>query len=87
MNVKNLRSTGLFDISDHPVLRLTEEIKRARATMMRECGPKAYLYYHRQIGIEHDESQFCICDPVVIAQSDYRPSVYFASEILHPVVH
>ena len=76
-----------FDVSEIPLFKLTAEIKRARATMMRECGPKAYLYYHRQIGIEHDESQFCICDPVVIAQSDYRPSVYFASEILHPVVH
>jgi hypothetical protein len=85
VDVKNLRSTGLFDISGHPILKLTEEIKRARSTMLRLHGPNAYVYYHRQIGVDHTESQSCICDPVVIGQNDHRPSVYFANEILNPV--
>jgi len=76
-----------FSASDIPLVRLTAEIKRARAKMLRECGPNAYLYYHRQDGTEHQESRSCICDPVVITQNDHRPSVYFANEILSPVMH
>ena len=87
MDVKNLKSTGLFDVSNHPILKLTEEIKRARATMLRQHGPHAYVYYHRQDGTEHEDSRSCICDPVVITQNDHRPSVYFAIEILNPVLH
>jgi hypothetical protein len=76
-----------FDVSQVPLVKLTAEIKCARAKMLRECGPNAYLYYHRQDGTKHVESQSCMCDPVVIAQNDHRPSVYFANEILNPVLH
>ena len=63
-----------------------ESIKRIRSKMMRNCGPYAYVYLHRHVDIEH-EGEFCICDPVVITQTDYRPSLYFAEQILYPVVH
>lgn len=76
-----------FDASEIPLVRLTGEIKAARAVMLRQHGPNAYVYYHRQLEIEHEDSQWCWCDPVVIAQNDHRPSVYFANEILNPVLH
>lgn len=82
----NARKT-VFDLSDHPIIKTVERIKRARATMMRQHGPQAYVYFHREIEVDHEESQFCICDPVVIGQNDIRPSLYFANEILYPVDH
>lgn len=83
MDIRNLR----IDVSKFPIMQTVERVKRARATMLRNCGPTAYVYFHREIGIEHEESQFCICDPVVIGQNDARPSLYFAYEIHYPVVH
>lgn len=76
-----------IDKSKIPIFQVEERVKRARAKMLRQCGPTAFVYFHREIAIEHDDSQFCICDPVVIAQTDYRPSLYFANEILYPVMH
>lgn len=76
-----------FDASDLPLTQTVERVKRTRARMLRQHGPTAYVYFHREIGIDHEDSQFCICDPVVIGQQDHRPSLYFAREILFPVVH
>ena len=77
----------VFDMSGHPLLQMAEKVKQARAHMMLAGSSKAYIYFHREIELEHDDSQFCICDPVVITQTDYRPSLYFAEQILYPVVH
>jgi hypothetical protein len=55
--------------------------------MLRNCGPKAFMFLHRCLEIEHAEDEKCICDPVVITQDDYRPSEYFAEQILFPVIH
>lgn len=68
-------------------LDTVERVKRARARMLLQHGPTAYVYFHRQIDVHHEDSQFCICDPVVIGQNDIRPSLYFANEILNPAVH
>jgi hypothetical protein len=63
-----------------------ESIKRQRAKMLCNCGPYAYMFLHRDVEIEHTD-ETCICDPVFISQGDFRPSVYFANEILKPVIH
>ena len=83
MDVRNLN----VDVSKLPLMQTVERVKRARATMMRSAGPSAYVYFHREIEVEHDDSQFCICDPVTIGQNDYRPSLYFAHQIHYPVLH
>lgn len=76
-----------FNRSDHPIVQMVEKVKRARAIMMRQAGPSAFVYFHREIDVDHDDSQFCICDPVRIGQNDFRPSLYFAEQILYPVLH
>jgi hypothetical protein len=76
-----------FDMSDHPVIKLAEEIKKDRAFMLRNCSPKAYLTYHRKDQFEHTESQLCPCKPVTITQQDHRTSMYFAHQILYPQLH
>ena len=77
-----------FDVSiDKTSLPATvESIKRARAKMLRNCGPMAYMFLHRAVDVIHTD-ETCICDPVFIAQNDFRPSVYFAEQILNPVLH
>lgn len=63
-----------------------EGIKTARAKMLRNYGPCAYIYLHRKMEVEHTDER-CICDPVFIRQDDVRPSLYFAEQILNPVLH
>jgi hypothetical protein len=77
-----------FDVSiDKSSLATTvEAIKRARARMLRNCGPHAFMFLHRQVEVIHTD-ETCICDPVFITQNDLRPSVYFAEQVLKPVVH
>ena len=77
-----------FDISidKTSVTTTVESIKRQRAKMLRNCGPYAYMFLHRHIEMEHTD-EWCICDPVFITQNDFRPSVYFAQQILNPVMH
>lgn len=76
-----------FDASKLSIMQTVERVKRARAKMLRQHSPTAFVYFHREIEVEHEDSQFCICDPVVIGQNDHRPSLYFAHEIHYPVVH
>ncbi len=67
--------------------KTVESIKIARGRMLRACGPNARLTLHRKLDIEHNELPFCICDPVVITQHDWRTSEHFAREILFPQIH
>ena len=77
-----------FDVSiDKSSLNTaTESIKRARSRMLNRCGPQSYMWLHRHIDVLHTD-ETCICGPVFIAQNDFRPSVYFAEQILNPIVH
>jgi hypothetical protein len=68
-------------------LVLVEKIKVWRAFLLRRCREEDYLFIHRNVAIEHEYSQSCICDPVTITQNDFRPSLYFANEILNPTMH
>lgn len=77
----------VFDISDHPILKMVAKVKRARAAMLRLSGSVSYIYFHREIEMEHDDSESCLCDPVRIGNNDYRPSLYFAHQILYPTNH
>lgn len=68
--------------------KLVAVIKRARATLMCHSGPSEVVILHRKYkDFEHSISHLCGCGPVVISQTDYRPSLYFAKEVLYPVLH
>ena len=67
--------------------KTVDSIKRARARMLKTCGDAGYLILHRRMDLDHSGDRDCFCDPVIIAQLDPRPSVYFAEQILNPPLH
>jgi hypothetical protein len=76
-----------IDISQE-FFQLTETIKRARAALLFHSGPTDFVYIHRRYeGFEHCFDGICACQPVAISQTDYRPSMYFAHQVLYPTVH
>jgi hypothetical protein len=83
MNVRGL----VFDTSKLEIVQLTETIKRARATLMRHGTPTEVVVLHRKIDLEHELSEYCWCNPVFIAQNEWRPSMYFAHQVLYPTMH
>lgn len=78
--------TLTFQVDLSEFYKLVDTIKLRRAELRRH-SPSAYVYFHRNLSIEHEESRSCWCDPVVIGQSDWRESSYFAKQILFPTVH
>ena len=83
MNARNLNC----DVSTIEVAQLTETIKRARAILMLHGTPTEAVVLHRKIDVEHQLTEYCWCNPVLIAQNEWRPSLYFANEVLNPVMH
>jgi hypothetical protein len=83
MNVCDLNGDALTI----EVVQLTETIKRARAALMLHGTPTEAVVLHRKIGLEHELTEHCWCNPVLIVQNEWRPSLYFAHQVLYPVMH
>jgi len=76
-----------FDASKLEIVQLTETIKQARATLLRYGAPTEVVVLHRKIDIKHELTEYCLCSPVFIAQNEWRPSMYFAHQVLYPTMH
>lgn len=85
LEIMTPRASNLtFDMSEF--YKLVDKIKLRRAEL-RHHSPSAYVYFHRNFKVEHEQSRCCLCDPVVITQFDWRESSYFAKQILYPTAH
>lgn len=77
--------TLTFELDLTELNNLVDAIKLRRA-QLRHHSDSAFVYFHRKLQIEHEDSRSCWCDPVVITQHDWQPSAYFAHKILYPTV-